>query len=298
MKPSSPSATARIIAAATVLLAHDPVQAHLVAPGAAEWSSRFLSTTATDRLLLRTVCHRVGRRIWRWVESATLPGIMQHWWIRKRWIERTCRAALADGFGQVLVLGAGLDTLALRLCGEKDLARVGFIEADHPATQALKQNVLRQELPPNLRLLSHDFLSGDLCGALSSGPDAPFAAGVDTIVMAEGVLMYLPPAVVDRLLGSLRSLPCARLRLALSYMEKVPEAPPGFRPRSGVVNAWLKKRREPFCWFAGSDELRAMLHANGFVLDQIVTPQQFDPCMQRPTLAGENGAIAHRENAL
>jgi O-methyltransferase involved in polyketide biosynthesis len=48
----------------------------------------------------------------------THPGIVRHWMLRKRWIESRVRARIAAGASQVVVLGAGLDTLGVRLASE------------------------------------------------------------------------------------------------------------------------------------------------------------------------------------
>jgi hypothetical protein len=49
MKAGQASATARLIAAATVLCGHDLAAADLVSPGAAGWCEEFLSTSRADR---------------------------------------------------------------------------------------------------------------------------------------------------------------------------------------------------------------------------------------------------------
>ena len=54
--------------------------------------------------------------------------------LRKRLIEEVVRASLTEGVEQVVIIGAGFDTLALRLCA--GFPRTNFIEIDHPATQS------------------------------------------------------------------------------------------------------------------------------------------------------------------
>ena len=53
------------------------------------------------------------------MERATHPGIVRHWMLRKKWIELRVRAAIADGADQVVVLGAGFDTLGVRMAVER-----------------------------------------------------------------------------------------------------------------------------------------------------------------------------------
>ena len=64
--------------------------------------------------------------------------------LRKRWIESRVRAKIAAGASQVVVLGAGLDTLGVRLASERPDLRV--VEIDHPATLAVKRSVVERKL--------------------------------------------------------------------------------------------------------------------------------------------------------
>ena len=129
MRADRPSTTARLIAAATVFLSRDPRYRDLVPPGAAELCARFVSVEAVSRAPLSWA-------VWL-AERATIPGLMLHFMLRKRFIEDTVRASLAAGCEQVVVVGAGFDTLAARLAAEFPQAR--FIEIDHPAIAELQR---------------------------------------------------------------------------------------------------------------------------------------------------------------
>ena len=131
MRADRPSSTATLIAAATVLLARDPKLGHRVPAGAAEICARCLTRPWLMATQMRWL-------VWA-AERATIPGLMLHFILRKRWIEDAVRGALARGCRQVVVLGAGFDTLAARLAPQFPAVR--FIEIDHPATQAVKRRV-------------------------------------------------------------------------------------------------------------------------------------------------------------
>ncbi|MEX1114412.1 MAG: class I SAM-dependent methyltransferase [Akkermansiaceae bacterium] len=118
MKPAQASSTAKVIAASTILLASEDHHAEMVAPGAAGLCEIFLTGSATDRMLAKSARHPWTRCFWRGVERITLPGIILHYWRRKRWIEERCRTAIADGCGWIVILGAGFDTLGIRLSRE------------------------------------------------------------------------------------------------------------------------------------------------------------------------------------
>ena len=87
--------------------------------------------------------------------------------VRARVAEDALSLAVASGLRQVVVLGAGLDTFALRASGLTDDLRV--FEVDAPSTQARKQVALAEAgltLPVTARLVPHDFERGELLPAL------------------------------------------------------------------------------------------------------------------------------------
>ncbi|MFI4914965.1 MAG: class I SAM-dependent methyltransferase, partial [Phycisphaerales bacterium JB060] len=198
MKPDRASATARLIALATVMRESD-------APaGAAPWCARMLSTHRADRLLLRSVRHPIGRSFWNAVERLTLPGMIAHWLRRKREIDRLASNAAAEGFTQLLVLGAGLDTLSWRLAEAGVFEHV--VSADHPATLAA---VERAVAPTSLVTL----VPIDLADGLTDSVAAALDPNAPTLVVAEGVLMYLTEQQVERTLSDIANLPAPRVRL-------------------------------------------------------------------------------------
>ena len=88
MKAHGASATAKLIAASTLLLdaeARDLAQVgeRTRAAATAGWSRRFLSTSARDRWLARSAASRWTRWAWRWLERLTHPGIIEHYARRK-----------------------------------------------------------------------------------------------------------------------------------------------------------------------------------------------------------------------
>ena len=70
---------------------------------------------------------------------------------RARWNESTLETSIEDGIGQYVILGAGLDSFALRRTDLLDRLRV--IEIDHPDTQGYKLRRLKQlGVPDNPRV--------------------------------------------------------------------------------------------------------------------------------------------------
>lgn len=271
MRAAAPSATAYLIAASTLYLSADPLAGHLVPARSAELSERLLIGEGAAPWVLRALRRGLPRLLISTFERATIPGIQLHYALRKLYLEGEARAALADGFRQVVVIGAGYDTLALRLCGE--FPTVHFIEADHPATQGRKVRALdggaNAPVPPNLRFLPVDLTRRRLARALL---DFEFyRAYARTLFIAEGVLMYLAPGDVSALFENVIQCGAAAGRFAFTFMEPQPDGRINFRAPSRAVDAWLRLRREPFRWGIDHRALGPYLSARRLVVREMAT---------------------------
>jgi methyltransferase (TIGR00027 family) len=124
---------------------------------------------------------------------------------RSRFSEDALAAALARGVSQYVILGAGFDTSAFRIAAKfPDLA---LFEVDHPASQILKRERVRQaqiDVPPGLSFVPLDFQRQSLSDTLA-------AAGLDVFRPVQfswmGVLPYLPQGVIFSTLADIASLP-------------------------------------------------------------------------------------------
>ena len=273
MREGRPSATAYLIARSTLAIARHPVLAPLVPRRSVELSERFVR--ARSRLARWTSAvgdSRVARPLVHALERISVPGIRLHYALRKRCLEEVARAALGEGFGQLVVLGAGFDTLALRLHG--DFPETTFFEVDHPATQRAKILALGgDEIPGrNMRFISLDLARGSLERALLSRAD--YDAGADTLFVAEGLMMYLALAEVDLVLNFIRRHSGRASRLAFTFMETQEGGRIGFRQSSPLVNAWLRLRGESFRWGLPHSQAREFLAARGMAVREVITSEQ------------------------
>jgi methyltransferase (TIGR00027 family) len=293
VKAAQASSTAKVIAASTIALASDSRTAASVAPGAAALCKAFLSGKRSDRWLARSAEKPLTRWLWRMLERLTLPGIMAHYWHRKRWIERRCRRAIGQGFERVIVLGAGFDTLGFRLAREHSAIEV--IEIDHPATQAAKRHALAghaEAAPRNLRFMALDLSAEPLGAHLPRDARA-------TVFIIEGVLMYLQAPAIDAMFRTLAEWPVERMRIVFSFMTRWPDGGSGFRPRSGWIERWLAWRGEPFMWAIEPEAMRAWLEAYGLTLLEMVTTRQLTEAVAASgtPLEGENVAVCETISA-
>lgn len=171
-----------------------------------------------------------------------IPGIYGTHIARTRWLDDGVRAALDAGAQQLVILGAGLDSRAYRLAAEHH--RV--FEVDLPENQAQKRARVIAALggvPPNVRYVSTDLgTKADVIGLLSRrgfDPQAP------TVVLLEGVSMYLTLEAMDRTLSALAAAPGVRWFLFDGFHDDVVSR--------GGGSGWMRhhfrqmaKRGEPY----------------------------------------------------
>ncbi|PKR88615.1 SAM-dependent methyltransferase [Pleomorphomonas diazotrophica] len=124
---------------------------------------------------------------------------------RSRYAEDALAEAVARGCRQVVLLGAGLDTLSLRNPHRGVGLRI--FELDHPATQADKRRRLLRfgpKLPLSLSLVPVIFGEDDIAAALTA---AGWRADEPTFFQMLGVVVYLPAAIRQMLFGFVARLP-------------------------------------------------------------------------------------------
>lgn len=179
---------------------------------------------------------------------------------RSRFAEDCLALAVARGVRQGVILGAGLDTFALRNPYSAQGLRV--FEVDHPATQAWKRERLAQvglAIPESLTFAPIDFERGDLrAGLVNVGfqPDRP------AFFHWLGVVPYLPRAAVTATLQFIASVPGSEV--VFDYAEPLESHPEGRRAYLAEAAARAAAVGEPWITFFDPDELSAELRAHGF----------------------------------
>ncbi len=289
MKANRASATARLIARSTIFTAQDFQRKRFVPEQSAKLCASFVEPHSIigKRFTALLQTSSLARFLVAMSERRFLPGIQLHYALRKRFLEEQTRHAIHCGIRQIIILGAGFDTLALRL--HEEFPDTHFIEADHPATQTAKLKVLATRHTPNsnISFLALDLAAQSIAEQLLSHPF--YDPRKDTLFIAEGLLMYLERRAVDELFSFVRDHSGARSLFAFSFMERRDEEQHvriGFRNSSRAVNAWLRLRGESFKWSIGVNQLPQYLATFGFNAREIATHVTF----QNQYLAPENMA--------
>jgi methyltransferase (TIGR00027 family) len=243
MHHSRSSSTARLIARCILLAARDPSLRALVPVDAEAALAAMLEADGGNRCFKYALRHAWTRASLRILERTILPGIIVHFLARKRWIEHAVAAAHANGCNQFVIIGAGLDTLALRL--HRAWPNVSFWELDHPASQHPKAVAFKALAPAeNLFLVPLDLRNELPSDVLGRHPQ--FNRHSHTCFIAEGLLMYLPENRVIQLLRDVAQYQPAKI--VFTFMEPDSDGHAIFRGGSPAIEKWLHWRREPFAW--------------------------------------------------
>ncbi len=137
---------------------------------------------------------QLDEMITRW--NQLVPGVCDAILARTRFVDECLQEAIEAGLQQLVILGAGYDTRALRFDRLKQ--RVAIFELDHPATQQVKLQRLKKNrlpLPDRMAFIACRFDKEDFTEKLLTGGYDP---GKTTFFIWEGVTYYLSPPDVDR----------------------------------------------------------------------------------------------------
>lgn len=257
MRSNSPSDTSLLVARCILLASKDPQLCRLLATGESEILMKIFGNAAPARWMDFVLENRWARGALLQLERAMVAGIIAHYLARKRWIERRVREAVTRGVRQVVLLGAGMDTLAARL--HTEFPPVLFLELDHPATQTVKRSAL--DPAPNLLFQPVDLATESLAAAVADCPR--FSKNLPAIIIAEGLTMYLTAERVAAMLTVSADLAGPGGQVIFTFMEQAKDGSICFRGENPLVSWWLKSRREPFLWGISRPALPAWLEANG-----------------------------------
>jgi O-methyltransferase involved in polyketide biosynthesis len=199
------------------------------------------------RRLART---RPGRRMLDTIETLALPGLANHHCARKRWLFERMRTFAPDL--HPIWVGVGFDALGLALLERAHAPSI--MELDHPDSLRLREIIA----PSSSRIVRH---------ALSLPEDGERLLAIcrerPSVLIVEGVAMYLPPRPLLRLLRRLAALPTPP-RLLFSALAPISVDGRGFAAERGSTRRWLARQGEPFRWRCGAQRMLVLLQRLGY----------------------------------
>lgn len=252
MNKNKPSRTAYKVAVNIISLGSKAGMDKVLPPGIVEATEKLLvaSGAATERVV------RIARSQWavstyEWFDWM-MPGQFEAFARRKAFCEAQVREAISGCATQVLALGAGYDTMGWRLSPE--FPGVRFFEIDHPATADPKaKGIADMGNRNNLHLVSDDLGQRGLSDVLEAhekwDKEAP------TVIIAEGLLMYLPPDAVSELFLQAAAMTGPSTRIIFTYIPTGEDGRPDAGKWTGLVLWVMRSSGEPWLWSIQPEEL-------------------------------------------
>ena len=190
-----------------------------------------------------------------------LPGQFEAFGHRKAFCEKQVRDGIDAGATQILVLGAGYDTLGWRLAPE--FPDVRFVEIDHPATAHLKAKGIEvMGHHRNLHLIPEDLGAKRLADVLKS--DESWNPSAQTIILAEGLVMYLKDDAVRELFCQCAEVTGPLSRIAFSYIPSGADGRPNVGQWTDLMLWFQKISGEPWNWSIHNEKLDLYLNETGW----------------------------------
>lgn len=265
MRPNKASRSAVQVAQMLIFVGCDPRRSQVPPSGSVDLTRQLLSA----QRLWRPLYERLSRSRWYqrlidWVVEPLGPGHLTYLALRKRFLDQETREAIQRGALQLLVVGGGFDTLALRIAREH--RQVAVFEIDHPASQRVKVDAVKAlgGAPENLDFLAVDLAVTQLSDVMR---DCGWNEQTPSVVVVEGVLMYLEKHAVESLFEAVRRLAPTGSLLLFSWFEAAPD---------GRINLgrfpWLMKLSfhlagEPLRWTPTEADLIQLLARHGLRFD-------------------------------
>ena len=179
---------------------------------------------------------------------------------RSRIAEDALSEAVEKGIRQIVILGAGLDTFALR--SPHGARQVRIYEVDHPATQAWKRQRMAEAqiaLPPWFVLVPVDFELDDLGEALAG---ASFQQNAPAFFSWLGVVPYLTQDAIGSTLDYIASI--QNSEVVFDYMEPPQAFSEEMRELVTQRTAQLEKMDERWASRFDPAGMAAILRSHGF----------------------------------
>lgn len=193
---------------------------------------------------------------------------------RARFAEDSLEAAVVAGIEQVVLLGAGLDTLALRRTDL--LGHIRVIEVDLPGTQAVKRHRLAaagMSLPPSLHFVPIDFAREDLSLALAR---SCFTPETPTFFSWFGVTYYLERDDVFKVFRSLSPAGAPRSLIAFDYLDSAAFNPDEATPQVQKLQDKVRLLGEPMKTGFHPEQLETALLDTGWKLQQDLSAKDLE----------------------
>lgn len=218
------------------------------------------------------------------------PGIYEYVLARTKVMDAAFLDALESRFPQIVLLGAGFDTRALRFADRNRGTKI--IELDVATTQQAKIEVMSRKriaLPKELIFAPIDFDHEDIFDVLMK---AGYQPNQKNLFLWEGVTMYLTAPAVDSTLKFIHNHSAPGSRVVFDYIyASVLRQENRYYGEQGIFER-ISKTGEGWTFGLEDGEIESFLSGRGFEMVAHYEP----PELEKLYLTTENGTLHGRVN--
>lgn len=169
--------------------------------------------------------------------------------LRTKYFDDALLNQIALGYKQVVILGSGLDTRAVR----KNIEEVTYFEIDDNKTLELKETILKEhKIIANVRYIPGDYVKDDLISLLRQNQ---FRFEIPTFFLWEGNTTLLQPENITFVLKRIRAN-VNSFRLSFDYMsDKIISRTTGYQD----INDYIDKYENLYApWITGFENIEPL----------------------------------------
>jgi methyltransferase (TIGR00027 family) len=218
------------------------------------------------------------------------PGIYEYVLARTKLLDEVFIEALDNRFSQVVLLGAGMDTRALRFKERNEGTKI--FELDIHTTQQPKIDILKRKhvaLPEELIFVPIDFNRQSLSDALFK---VGYQENQRSLFLWEGVTMYLTPDAVDSTLDFIHDSSAQGSIVAFDYVyASVLRRENKFYGEKGIFET-VSRVGEGWTFGIEEGKIERFLSERGFEFVSHYTPSD----LEKAYLTADEGTLFGRVN--
>jgi methyltransferase (TIGR00027 family) len=204
----------------------------------------------------------------------TVPGGYEYVTARTNHFDRLFKNALEENIPQVVFLGAGYDTRAIRF--KDNIQQTNIFELDAPTTQQNKKKLLQKHnisIPSQVSFVPINFSKENMDNVLSK---AGYDKSLKSFFIWEGVTMYLPGEAIKETLAFIKNNSGRDSTVAFDYFYK--SFIDGKCEYYGAKEllASVSKTGEPYQFGIEEGKINSFLSENGFEVLSHYAPGEFE----------------------